>query len=122
MLPSVHVPPDEARVLEDTDVLAHGRLGQAETGRCRADGRRPLRELLDDRAPGGVREGEEAPIELRGTVHRWVNYICSAAMGRGSRPKVRWARDRQRKKKARDRAKAAPEQPAPRRRRSGTSS
>jgi hypothetical protein len=29
-------------------------------------------------------------------------------MGRGSRPKVRWARDRQRKKKARERAKNPP--------------
>jgi hypothetical protein len=29
-------------------------------------------------------------------------------MGRGSRAKVRWAHDRQRKKKAREQAKAAP--------------
>ncbi|HKI23347.1 MAG TPA: hypothetical protein VKA24_08005 [Gaiellaceae bacterium] len=42
-------------------------------------------------------------------------------MGRGSRPKVRWARDRQRKKKGRDKAKAIPsaeKAAAPRRRRS----
>jgi hypothetical protein len=40
-------------------------------------------------------------------------------MGRGDRPKVRWAKDRQRKKKAREKAKsAASERPTPRRRRS----
>jgi hypothetical protein len=43
-----------------------------------------------------------------------------AAMGRGSRPKVRWARDRQRRKKERDKAKigapAAEKAKPPRRR------
>jgi hypothetical protein len=46
------------------------------------------------------------------------------AMGRGDRRKVRWAKDRQRKKKAREKAQATPaaEKPAPRRRRTTRSS
>src|SRR5690349_25010668 len=62
-------PRDHAGVLEHAQVLRDGGLRDPEPGGRLADGRRPGREPLDDRAADGMGEGEEAAIELRRTVH-----------------------------------------------------
>src|SRR4051812_39396451 len=67
-------PADDARLLEQLQVLRHGRFRDAEPARSYADRRRAGREPADDRTPHGVREREEAAIEIRVTVHLLVNY------------------------------------------------
>jgi hypothetical protein len=71
----LHGTADEARVLEDLEVLRHRGFGDAEAARGAGDAGRAGLEPLDDRAPHGVREREEAAIEFRHIVHLVVNYI-----------------------------------------------
>jgi hypothetical protein len=65
VLPALDGALDQPGVLEDADVFADGGLGEPESPRRFAHRRRTLCQPFDDRPPCGVREGQEAAIELR---------------------------------------------------------
>src|SRR4051794_19980745 len=60
---------DDPRLLEHLEVLRDRRLRDGDASRRLADARRPPHEPLDNLPPDGVREREEAPVELRLIVH-----------------------------------------------------
>jgi hypothetical protein len=66
---------DEARVFENLEVLRHRGFETPRPPRGPADAGRAGHEPLDDGAPHGMREREEAAIEFRLIVHLMVNYI-----------------------------------------------
>ena len=72
--PALDAPGDHAGILEDAEMLRDRGLRHAKPLGRLPDGRGPRREPLDDRASDGMREREEAAIELCLIVHLKVNY------------------------------------------------
>jgi mannose-6-phosphate isomerase-like protein (cupin superfamily) len=75
MCPPLDPSGDDPGVLEHLEVLGNRGLRDRDARSRVADRRGAVRQPLDDRAPHGVREGEEAPVETGRIVHLKVNNI-----------------------------------------------